>query len=364
MNISIVTIHNSSNYGAMLQTFALQEYISDLNHEVKLINYDNRFMSKGLDWIRHGLNPLEMYYFILDIKNFFKRKKMILNFKQFSKKYLKLDTLRSRQELMDASYSGSDIYISGSDQIWNPNVTGGSLDPVYFCEMVQKNSKIISYASSLGGYDFQDNKINELLALYLKKYDAIATREENYIPMLEQLINKKITKVMDPVFLLSDKEWEEKLKISRVNNKKPYVLIYAMTAHKKIIKMVKAAYLGSDYDIYIINQPLLKQKGIKYVVDAGPKEFVELFMNATDIVTNSFHGTALGLIFNKNIKVVANAKNMNRIYDLLNSIDASNILISEREKIQLDNKMDYNIINEKLTNLIDESKQYLKRELT
>ena len=241
-------------------------------------------------------------------------------------------------------------------------MTNGKVDSVYYCKMFGLDSKVISYASSVGGYDFKNVKFNQQIAENLTKYSAITTRESSYIPQLEKLINRTIKKVMDPVFLLDAEDWKkfmnEKYQIS-----KPYILIYAMAAHERIIDSVKKAYSDTEYELVIIYEPLLKKKGIHYIVDAGPEEFVSLFYNADIIITNSFHGMAFGLIFNKKMKVINNARNMNRIYDLLISVGAQKALVQESDDLNCAFNLDYEIINRKLVELISKSKEYLEGEL-
>lgn len=360
MRIAIITIHNSSNYGANLQAYALQKYLMNIGYNAEIVNYDNKHMSKGLDLIRFGFNKYEIYYFLLDLKNIFKRKNMIKKFNEFSKKYLNLSQLYTKEELIQKKYKDVDCYISGSDQIWNPYVTEGKVDSVYFCCMAKKNERVISYASSCGGYDFNNEEYNEQIKQQLEKYYRISTRENNYIKKLSYLTNKNITKVLDPVFLLYKDDWISALNISK-QYKKPYILIYAMAKHNKIINLVTEYYKNSNYDIIMINEPMFKQKNIHYVIDAGPREFVELFYNADRIVTNSFHGLAFSLIFQKQFSVINNARNMNRIYDLLNEVGAMESL-SEEDNLK-ETIINYDIVKNRMDELIDKSKNFLREAL-
>ena len=106
---------------------------------------------------------------------------------------------------------------------------------------------------------------------------------------------------------------------------------------------------------------MFKQKNIHYVIDAGPREFVELFYNADRIVTNSFHGLAFSLIFQKQFSVINNARNMNRIYDLLNEVGAMESL-SEEDNLK-ENIINYDIVNNRMDELIDKSKNFLREAL-
>lgn len=362
MKIGIITIQNSSNYGAMLQTYALQSFLEKYGCSVEIINYDNPHMAKGLDLIRHGTSLIEIYYMILDLLNFRARKKMIHNFHIFSRDYLNLTRKYSKSELLYGMLETYDIYISGSDQIWNPNVTDGEVDDIYFCGMAQKGSKVISYASSFGGYDFLDKNKNEKIKNFLKKYSAISTREMGYIQKASCLTEKRIVKVMDPVFLLSKDEWYNSMNTQEIIGK-PYILIYVMSKHAEVLERVLRMNISKNLDIIMFGETLIRKKNIHYVMDAGPKEFVNFFRNASFVVTNSFHGTAFSLIFNKNMCVLNNANNMNRIYDLLQTVNLNSILVKDINALEMSNQVDYNAVNQYLKVLIDKSKKYLIEEV-
>lgn len=364
MKILIVTIQNSGNYGAMLQAYALREYLKASGHEVEIANYDNHFMGKGLNIVRHGTDICEWYYMIIDIVNHKKRKIYVKRFKEFKKDYLELNMPRNKYSLLHEGCPGFDVYISGSDQIWNPYVTDETVDEVYYCGMSRPGDKVISYGSSLGGYDFSNDVFNSQIRERLEKYSYISTREHSYIPKLEKLIGKVVTQVLDPVFLLDKEEWYSRLCVD-VERKpeSPYVLVYAMSKHENIIKRVKND-LGGKYHIVMIYEPLVKKFGIEYVVDAGPKEFVDLFYHANMVVTNSFHGMAFSFIFQKNFRVLDNARNMNRIYDFLEKIDAMEVLVPDTAAIDDNKLIDYSKTTHKIKMLVDESKEYLKKSIS
>jgi len=144
MKVGIFTFPNSASYGATLQMYALCRAVERLGHEADAIHYQNMFMKKEL----HCKSTAES-----DSKYLFKRKlkrvlhgKQYRNFKKFEKKSVslypkKLLTNESRLPFVGVQY---DAIVCGSDQVWNPRITGG--DMTYFLDFVPENVKKVSYA--------------------------------------------------------------------------------------------------------------------------------------------------------------------------------------------------------------------------
>ena len=111
MNIGILTFHWSTNYGAVLQTYALQEYLKELGHEVKIINYVP---------VKKSIKNCFQYRNPINILNLLKELKKEQAFIPFRKKWLQLTKqYNSLSELQNDS-PNLDVYICGSDQVWNP----------------------------------------------------------------------------------------------------------------------------------------------------------------------------------------------------------------------------------------------------
>lgn len=322
MKVGIITFHNGSNYGAALQSFALQEAEKKICNDVYIINYDNHFISKGLDRIRFGFSLLGIYSFFSDIFNFNCNGRKIANFHKFFENYYNLTPLMSFNELKEYN-DFFDIGLSGSDQIWNP-LLNNKVDDIYFLNFGNFSRKI-SYASCFGNYKFNNNIINERISELLKSYQKISTREKSI--ELETIILKKVYNVVDPTLLLSKDEWVNKLSLKK-SNKERYLLTYIMSNEKDV--MIIAKYKASERNLKIINIGKLAgfYWGVRCICDAGPREFVELIYNADYIVTNSFHGTAFSVNFNKQFLSVVHPKSPERAAHLLKMIDLESRLVN------------------------------------
>lgn len=352
--VGIITFHNGSNYGAALQTFALQEALRDISDNVMIINYDNRFISKGLDTIRFDLSVRGIYYALTDVLNLKTNSTKIKRFKSFFNQYYILSELMDKEKLHKNGVN-FDVGISGSDQIWNSILNNG-VDDIYFLNIPGLKKKC-SYASSIGSYKFDNLDYNEKICKLLKSYTNISVRENG--ELISAVINQEVRTVCDPTLLLSKGEWERKLSL-KVSEEK-YLLIYAMTDFQNVTEYAIKAAKKRNLKIKYIGTPVKKYKNIEYIKDAGPKEFVDLFFNEDYVVTNSFHGTAFSVNFGRQFVSLKNPKNPERAMYFLGSIKAEGRLVADYNYYPNDmTEAEIMAMHINLSNFIADSKEYIK----
>lgn len=352
--VGIITFHNGSNFGAALQTFALQEVLREICDDVEIINYDNRFISKGLDRLRFDMSLRGIYFLLSDIVNLKNNSEKIKRFHNFFSKYYILSDLMSKEQLKSEGLS-LDVGISGSDQIWNPLLNRG-VDDIYFLNIPGIKKKC-SYASSVGSYKFDNEIYNKQIINLLSTYTSISVRENS--EFIGKSINKEVRNVCDPTLLLTKEQWEKKLDLRQLENK--YLLIYAMTDFRNITEYAIQIAQRKGLSIKYIGMPVNKNKNVKYITNAGPKEFVELFFNAEYVVTNSFHGTAFSVNFGKQFISLKNPKNPERAAYFLNSINAKNRLVDDYKFFPEDmTNTEIQSIHNKLDDIVADSMDYLK----
>ena len=249
-----------------------------------------------------------------------------------------------------------DLGISGSDQIWNP-LLNKKVDDIYYLNFGKFRYKI-SYASSLGNYKFDSESFNDLIKRNLQSYLKISTRENS--AKLERLIGKKVFNVCDPTLLLSKEEWANRLGINE--NISPYILVYSLTDSDNVIKIAHLIAKKKNLKIINIGKTIYHYNDVRCVLDAGPKEFVELFYNASYVVTNSFHGTAFSINFKKQFLSVKHPKSPERAEHILSVTGLLSRLVSP-QIIEFPNDMEEGLINDTtktLEKIRAESYQFLK----
>ena len=320
MKIGILTFHCAHNYGAVLQCYALQEYLKSFGHEVYVIDYRPQYLKYGLFvWYKwFSFNPLKCLKKILwQIHTFSIQRNRSIKFENFIHNKINLRELNLRSCNHDI-----DCFVFGSDQIWRKNRE--VFDPVYFADFnAAKNRKLISYAASMGINSLSDNEKKQI-SKWLKRFSIITVREKYLKELLQPLTDKKIYNVIDPTFLLQPQDWDE-IAINPSLNK-PYVLIYQVIYNQSVYNIAQkaATEIGASI-IEIVSNVKETINSHQTVQTASPEEFLGWFRNAKFVVTTSFHGTAFSLIFNRPfVSIKQNRLSDLRIESMLSQIQLSN----------------------------------------
>lgn len=308
--IGIITMHRINNYGSVLQAFALQYIIEKMGFDVQLIdyNYPNIFQyTRGValpknDWkakvikSMSWLHPYNRY----DYK-----------FQDFRNRYFKLSPYYKDFDVIHQKAISYDLYITGSDQVWNPKFTKG--DTTFLLDFAEKNANKISYASSFSctqlGKEYEAT-YSELLA----QYQAISVREWGGVELVKRLTGQQAVITVDPTLLLDDNAWKTVVS-KRCRYSKNYILLYVLSYSFNPVPYIYdlALYLSRKLNLQIVvlgKHPYLsKYKNVESILDAGPLEFLQLIENAVCVVTSSFHGTAFSVNYKKPVYAVVNNKN-------------------------------------------------------
>lgn len=327
--IGIITIHKSEvNYGACLQSFALWKFITDLGNDCEIIDLSRPCHSdykisrsfgekckpwkqKLMAWVKRSISKKNRTNWILE-----RRKK----FENFNKQASYSRKFRSVEELYKASLD-YDIYITGSDQVWNPKMP--FLNEPYFLTFVPPNKKKISYASSFG-IDYIPQEYKEKYANWLNKYDYLSTREESGASIVKDLTGKNPEVVLDPVFLLPKVTWEKYTQDISGIAPHSYIFVYMLKYDERTVKHAIALAEKRRKPLYMVlsEEKIVEHPMVKQLVSLSPSEWLWLVANADVFVTSSFHGTALSIIFNTPFVVFLEngVPTNNRILDMLASM--------------------------------------------
>lgn len=342
MRIGIITIHNSPNYGACLQSFALYKYLEQLGHDVEIIDlhrpvaYEDYVPSKK--YIASRVPPKSnrtkikaWVTQILGLKHKTTRlysETALAKFEEFnsviklSRPYKGIDELYNNPPVYD-------LYISGSDQLWNPT-QAYCLEPYFLTFVPKGQGKKISFATSIGITDLRENE-KENFKKWLESYDSISVREKQAQNLLQELMpNKKIEQVADPTFLLSPDYWK---KLAVTPKTKGYILMFTLKHNPTILDYCLKIGNESGLRVVVLGQiqPNCIDDSYEAVKDAGPKEFLGYIANAEMVITDSFHCTVFSLIMGaKNFYTYISPDNNrgSRIIDLLETYNLNNHLLN------------------------------------
>lgn len=368
MKTGVVTTQYASNYGALLQTYALQTYLKEnLDCDAEVLNYFPAHYKnywKVLPKITGAKTFALFGLTCLHPKRIYLKKKRFENYKKFVKENIKCSKPYFSKEDIESDPCPYDALIAGSDQIWNVS-RHKEIEKVWFLGLdgSYKNVKKIAYAPSVADKIPEDKK--EEVKELLKDFKAVSVRESSDIKQIGPLFGGEVRHVCDPVFLLDKKRWSDFSKEPEI--KEPYICCYFLNPSAEAVGIVKEIKRITGLKTVLIDiNDREKVKPDIDILDACPKEFVGLIKNAEMVITNSFHATAFSVIFEKDLIVVkkktANAR-MESLLKVAGISDRIKSLSEVKNMSEKDLKTDYNSDSNKLADFIKSSEDYLKSAL-
>lgn len=379
MRIGIMTFHFAHNQGAVLQCCALQKYLEMQGHEVRVIDYRPKYHTVRYDAWKNPFRYASWYCkgkksvsFTVKAKTFCRSfaRCMKLNikgkdkvnsrlFSDFTKKKLKLTSLYTSFAQLKNNPPDFDAYISGSDQVWNPDLLNHEFDGAYFLDFGKKDCKRIAYAVSMGK-EFTPEECCHLKEL-CAPLDAVSLREKT--PAVIDAIERDVHICVDPTLLIDARYYAELE--SNQKEKEPYIFVYGFETSEAIKKAVDM--VANKFGCRIINgspgRVKLTGENVENIRDYAPDRFLSFIKNAEFIVTNSFHGTVFSIIYKKKFITVPHTTRGRRMIELLGKLGLDDILWGT-PSFSINNEIDYDNVYKKLHNLRAGSIQYLEKALS
>lgn len=364
MQIRTITCHDVYNHGASLQAYALQTYLGAMKHQVQIIDYKPDYLSHhyqlwSVDNPIYDAPIIRQLYLLAKLSGRLMSLKRKRRFDEFTNSYLKLTPrcYHSYAEL-EENPPQADVYIAGSDQIWNTFFQNGR-DAAFYLNFAPKSSKRVSYAASFATEDIIE-EYKPFVRKMLQNLDAISVRERCSLPLLELMGRTDGVAVCDPVFLLSKEQWENMM--SKVVDTDRYLLVYD-TEHSVKLKEI-ALQIAKDKGLKIYNVSAFRiGYADKDLWASSPLDFIRLVHNAVYVVSNSFHATAFSLIFERNFCVVNRSERINeRMKSLLMNYNIVERLAVEYTK-ELLMDIDYQKVVPLLRKDVEGSKNFLYKVL-
>ncbi len=365
MKIGILTYHYAYNYGAVLQAYALKNYLETCGHTAEILNYNTSQLFRK----KRSLKSRFLSFAWNGVRWFIGGRKKNKAFSAFRKDFLFVSSkeMKNSKELKSFLENNKfDAFIVGSDQVWNPVINGR--DPNYYLSFATSELKI-SYAASFGMSSL-DKEDLVLASENLERFDAISVRESTACDILRSAgVSKEASVVLDPVFLLDKSNWSKIASERLVSDK--YVLCYVMPGDSRLEANI-SSYANKLRDRYGYKVIYLGRKEYyrfkndgKDMIGASPADFISLIKHAEVVLTNSFHGTAFSVIFNKpflsfkNSDLSGERQLSSRIYDLLYSLNLVNRVIDADDDELPELEIDYASVLTALNERLDFSKKYL-----
>lgn len=357
MKIGIITFHCANNYGAVLQAYGLQQYLKSLGHSVSIINYtpkyklDNYKIFNPKYWLSRNLFKCFIRFLTECIVKVIRIKRWYA-FDTFRKLHFVLAPYTAVDD-----YSNFDAVLIGSDQVWNPKLTGGDFDGVFFG--VGFNTRLISYAASAKFVNLNDAESRYFMS-HLIDFRAVSVRETGLKEMLCNLTDKPISVVLDPTLLAGTKIFNQLPNLKTLS--KRYVLIYEIHRHRGVYNTAKRIASSRGIEIVeLVHNPILPKR--ERDQSASPDKFVSYFKNAEFVVTTSFHGLAFAIMYNKDFyAIMQNNSADDRLWSLLNICKLQSRFIP-MENNEVGTSIDYTKVNKILNEEREKSEAFLLNAL-
>lgn len=358
--IGILTFHRAENFGATLQALAFQRYLSNLNVNVQIIDYRSRTIDSMYDLY----NPKQLFRrknFIMSIWNYLttfsgKRQRKQLYHTFWNQHFQLSSPCKNADDVASLKY---DVIFWGSDQIWNPFLTGG-YDLIYWGSFTSNTTKKVAYAASseksaISNYDKNKKWIKETLNDFMQ----ISCREEALAKQIATITGRNVQTVLDPTFL-QKKVFYERIAIKpEIEN---YILIYHLTESDLAVELAESLSKNTGKEIIEIHVDFKYRKDKKrHKNNLGPAEVLGFILNAQYVLTTSFHGTALSLILQKQFIVVDEGNN-ERMKNLLQTLGLQGRIVKNNIDFSW-NSIDYQFVEKKLETLLKSSKEFIDRAL-
>lgn len=359
MKTATITWVTYLNFGTYLQSFALQTFLRKKGVDNVIIDdyahtsiaYHNS-KSKLLSFMRLIKRHI-MFLFNPGIKSTHKL------YKSFKEEFLDIDYCSTDYTRLNEKY---DVFICGSDQIWNPLNEYPGKD-YYYATFSSK--KKVAYAPSLGESYISEDNI-KVLRERIMGFHALSGREWNGCEILGRISDGPVVKVIDPTLLLSKQDYYNIIKSQERFQEKKYVVVYLLTWNSKYYEYAQNYAKKNNIELIYLNLLNADAKQIKGGIYLGPIEFLHAIRDAEFVFTDSFHGSIFSLIFETQfmtfMRFVNNKESQNsRVKDFHTMFGTEDHLVNV-DNLPTDSKLsniDFKKAKEKLRRYQEESGSFL-----
>lgn len=340
-----VTIHSAINFGSVLQTFATEKILQSHGFAPRILNYRpsrlsyRSFLKRQLISIPRMIAlPLSLPVFILN--------RYIYN--GFLKRYCHLTKPYYSIAEIEKNIPKADVYITGSDQVWNSTHNNG-VDEVYYYTFLPSDCHVVAFSSSFGKESMPTDEA-EQVKKFLSRFKHLSVREHSAKVLLDHMGFHDVVHLMDPTLLLDRKMWH-KLLIKKRMIKQPYLLIF--TPYNTVSKTTiyhSARKIANTKGLQIVTfswNILPERLADKTMFFSSPEDFLSLMYHAYCVITNSFHGTAFAINLNRPLWVYEPSSFSTRILSILELTGLRNRLLADvLTDDRMDETIDYFAVNQ------------------
>ena len=356
--VGILTFTDSTSFGAVLQMHALYKAVESCGSRPEIIHYQNRYMRTLQHTSSAYGSPVRSV--IRRLARYVIHRKSVRGFRRFEMRLEHYPHFAFRRKERLLSLAGRyAAVICGSDQVWNPEITGCDLS--FFLDFCGSGTARVSYAPSFGSTDLPEDFV-KAAAKELGRFKALSVREAKGREKVAAMTGCCPANVLDPVFLMPRSYWSSLGKPSGTEG--PYILYYAVRQSEEMRAFCERLAERKRLPVLVVGGNLFSGRRaggrVRFCPDLDPVRWLYLVEHAEYIVTNSFHGLAFSIIFRRNFFLGLSSLTNDRLTDLISELKLGEQIIGPKTHL---NETDYTAAEGILPGLAERSMAYLRQAL-
>lgn len=373
--IAIITFSCAFNYGAMLQTYGLYGYLKSKGYDVTVIDYiPERYNLDAENYPQIAFKRTRLWKYIPFSRTVWKKTRLAqmkenrANFRAFLERNVVLTHKYFSLGELEKDVPKADLYITGSDQVWNPDfVWNGGIDEPYYLAFLPKGAGRISYASSFGKNRLTEDE-SAAAEKFLADYNRLSTREGTGVEILDNM-GLEAVETADPTILAGADLFRKLAETAGKGGKEEnYMLLFQIHFNQRRYDICKAAagkrglkFIPLIPDVFQASKYHCREK----VVLPAVEEWIGYLMNASYIVTDSFHATVFSIMFKKSFTCWLSGRYNDRVYYLLDRVGLEDRILADNDidglMEQFDANIHYDSVNNKFAAWQADSRAWLDR---
>lgn len=376
MKIAILTLRPKSNYGGILQTYALQTVLQKMGHDARVLVREKEF-----DPIEH---PWWKWPFVIAkrLMNVMLRRKGATLFvdrsrrrffteelpyickhtQAFVDKYINVFKCESLGSLCESDFDG---YVVGSDQIWREPYFvfewKTNIGDAFFAFTKGWNVKRVAYAPSFGEDEWRCS-CPDACRQALGVFDGVSVREDTAVEICRDVLGTLAQHVLDPTLLLEKEHYESLIGASQSDDVQRNLVVYVLDCNEHISALIEQVATLKQMKVVYAIKPEWKDIGVSYLERqlVPVEEWLMAIRTADYVITDSFHGTVFSILFNRQFAVLGNKVRGNaRFSSLLKMFGLDNRWVSSCAEIAALPDADWAAVNHTMDGLRKKSLQFL-----
>lgn len=369
MIIGILTLPLHTNYGGILQAYALQTVLEQMGHEVCLIEKRKPshlpIWKMPLSYGKRLLKNISGHPYPIFFEQKANRELPIIrqNTERFITKYIKRRFINTFSEINDGDY---DAFVVGSDQIWRPIQFGNKIEDAYLSFAESWNIKRISYAASFGtdNWEYTPKQTANCKRL-IQQFDAISVREKSGVDLCRKHFNVEATQVLDPTMLLDKEDYIQLFENVNTPKSKGTLFNYILDeTPEKTALINKIANNAHLIPFYVNSKAENPSAPLEERIQPPIEQWLRGFYDAEYMVTDSFHGCVFSILFNKPFIAIGNEeRGMSRFKSLLETFGLTDRLITNQTEISTLCDIDWQKINLQLDKNKEKTYDFIKTSI-